>query len=261
MSFLDEIMRATRRRVDEAKGSLTTDVLEQRVASMEAARDFEAALRGDGVSLIAEIKRASPLKGDLSADLNAAELADAYRAGGAAALSVLTEPEFFRGSLEDLERARSAGLPVLRKDFVIDSFQLLEARAAGADAVLLIVRIVRDDLEPLLTATRSLGMDALVEVHDEGELDVALEAGSSLVGINHRDLATFEVDPARTQRLAGLLPSNVLLASLSGVSTRAEVESLGRAGAGAVLVGESLVTASDPAAKLRELTGVGAGGG
>jgi indole-3-glycerol phosphate synthase len=207
------------------------------------------------VSVIAEIKRATPRAGALDLDLDAGRLAAAYADGGAVAISVLTEPDHFKGSIEDLQAARTAGLPVLRKDFVIDDLQVLESRAAGADAVLIIVRILGDELAGLVAATQSLGMDALVEVHDEAELERALEAGATLVGVNHRDLETFEVDPDRTAKLAPLLPEGTTLVGLSGVSTRAEVEALGRAGAAAVLVGESLVTAPDPAAKLRALTG------
>jgi len=182
-------------------------------------------------------------------------MAAAYADGGAAALSVLTEPERFLGSLDDLEAALGAGLPVLRKDFILDDWQLLESRAAGADAVLLIVRALGGDLGGFLDATAALGMAALVEVHDAGELALAAEAGATLVGVNHRDLATFEVDPDRTAKLAALTPEGTTLVALSGVSTRAEVEELEGAGADAVLVGEALVTAQDPAAKVRELLG------
>lgn len=255
MSYLDSLLASTRARVAESKERVPADVLEQRVAAREEPRGFAAAIERDGVALIAEIKRASPSKGVLDADLNPAALAHAYATGGAAALSVVTEPDHFRGSLEDLEAARAAGLPVLHKDFVVDDWQLLEARAAGADAVLLIVRILGDGLPTLLAATRSLRMDALVEVHDAGDLTRAVEAGASLIGVNHRDLATFAVDPDRTAKLAFLVPCGVTLVALSGVSTRAEVTALVTAGARAVLVGEALVTSPDPAVKLRELLG------
>jgi indole-3-glycerol phosphate synthase len=246
---------STRARLGETKARVTTEALEQRVASVEPPRGFRRALSGDGVALIAEIKRVSPARGPLNVNLNASELAAAYRRGGAAAISVVTEPDHFEGTMDDLAAARSAELPVLRKDFVIDDFQVLESRAVGADALLLIVRVVGAGLEPLVKATRALGMDAVVEVHDEDELDMAVGSGADLVGVNHRDLSTFEVDPERTARLAGRVPDGVTLVALSGVATRAEVERLGRAGAAAVLVGESLVTAADPAAKLEELAG------
>jgi indole-3-glycerol phosphate synthase len=255
MSFLDELLQSTRARVEEAKGKLSEAALEQRVASSPQPREFSRALQGDGLSVVAEIKRASPFKGALNLDLDAAPLARAYAAGGAAAISVLTEPEGFKGSIEDMQAARDAGLPLLRKDFIIDPFQVLESRACGADALLLIVKAVGNELSDLASACRAVGMDALVEVHDENELDRAIEAGASLIGVNHRDLATFEVDPDRTRKLAPLVPDGVTLVALSGVSRKQEMLELSDAGADAVLIGETLVTAEDPVAKLRELLG------
>jgi indole-3-glycerol phosphate synthase len=255
MSFLDDLLTSTKARVAETKGLLTEDVLEQRIASARPPRGFAAALGGDGIAIIAEIKRATPSKGPLGLDLDAAATAKLFADAGAAALSVLTEPEFFKGSMEDLELAGGAGIPVLRKDFVVDPFQILEARAAGADSVLLIVRIVGPELTHRMAQIRSLGMDALVEVYDENDLERALDAGADLIGVNHRDLETFAVDPQRTLKLASLVPDGVSLVALSGVSKRAEVEELEHAGASAVLVGEALVRASDPAAKLKELLG------
>jgi indole-3-glycerol phosphate synthase len=255
VSFLDDLVTGAHRRVAAGKEVLTDDLLEQRLASAAPARSLEAALASPGMSLIAEIKRASPLKGPLDLDLDAARLASTYAGAGASAISVLTEPDGFKGSLEDMGAALTAGVPVLRKDFVVDPWQVMESRAAGADAVLLIVRVVGGDLGSLLAASRSLGMDALVEVHHEHELEDALGAGATLVGVNHRDLTTFEVDPERTAKLAPLVPDECTVVALSGVSTRREVEELEAAGASAVLVGESLVTSSDPAAKIRELLG------
>ena len=255
MSFLSELLDSTRARVTEARALVSDEVLEQRVAAAEAPRGFRAALQGPRTAIIAEIKRATPSRGALNLELDSRKLAGAYREGGAAAISVLTEPDRFKGSLEDLGGAREAGLPVLRKDFVVDPWQVFEARAWGADAVLLIVRINGDEFETLLKTTASLGMDALVEVFDEADLERAVGAGASLIGVNHRDLETFEVDPDRTEKLAGLVPEGTTLVALSGVSTRAEVEKLAAAGADAVLVGESLVTSGDPVTKLRELMG------
>jgi indole-3-glycerol phosphate synthase len=255
MSFLDDLLVSTRARVEETKGKLSEDALEQRVASSSPPSGFGRALQGDGLSVIAEIKRASPLKGPLNLDLDAAPLARAYAEGGAAAISVLTEPEGFKGSIEDMQAAKEAGLPVLRKDFILEPFQVLESRASGADAVLLIVRALGDDLVALASSCTALGMDALVEVHDENELDRALEVGATLIGVNHRDLTTFEVDPDRTRKLAPLVPDGVTLVALSGVSRREEMVELSDAGADAVLIGETLVTAADPVAKLRELLG------
>lgn len=257
MSYLSDLLAATRKRVDEAKRTITEEVLEQRIAALPAPRPLEARLRGGATGIIAEIKRASPSAGDLDLGLNAGGLAAAYASGGAAALSVLTEPDFFRGSLEDLEAAVPAGPPVLRKDFILESFQVLESRAVGADAVLLIARVLGDRLPALLEATRAAGLEALVEVVDEAELGAAEDAGASLVGVNHRDLTSFEIDPGRTARLAARAAASTTIVALSGVSTRSEVEALGAAGASAVLVGEALVTADDPAAKLEELLGTG----
>lgn len=255
MSFLAELVASTHARVAEVKTKLTEDALEQRIASVPGPLDFAGALDGDGISLIAEIKRATPSQGALDLDLDASRLASAYAAGGAAAISVLTEPDHFKGSLDDLHAARSAGLPLLRKDFVLDAFQLLEARAAGADSVLLIVRILGAELPGFVAASRTLGMEPLVEVFDETDLQRAIEAGARVVGINHRDLETFEVDNQRTAMLAPLAPAGTVIVAASGVSTRAEVEELAAAGADALLVGQSLVTSRDPAAKLRELAG------
>jgi len=255
MSYLSELIDSTRDRIGAAKATTSAGALEQRIAGGRPPLGFTASLGGSSISLIGEIKRASPTAGDLNRALSASGMAAAYADGGAAALSVLTEPERFLGSLDDLEAALGAGLPVLRKDFILDDWQLLESRAAGADAVLLIVRALGGDLGGFLDATAALGMAALVEVHDAGELALATEAGATLVGVNHRDLATFEVDPDRTAKLAALTPEGTTLVALSGVSTRAEVEELEGAGADAVLVGEALVTAPDPAAKVRELLG------
>ena len=255
MSYLSGLLTATRRRVAETRQKVTEQVLEERVAAAEPPRGFRAALEGNNVSLIAEIKRATPRAGDLNVDLDAASMANAYKEGGAAAISVLTEPDYFKGSLEDLQAARGAGLPVLLKDFVIDPFQVYEARAWGADAVLLIVRILGDELPELTQLIRSLSMDALVEVHDEADLDRALACDADLIGVNHRDLQTFEVDPDRTAKLVPRMPEGVTCVGLSGVSSRAKMGGLRDAGAAAVLVGESIVTAADPAAKIRELLG------
>jgi indole-3-glycerol phosphate synthase len=255
MSVLDEILASTATRVEASKAKVTEDALEQRVASAEPPRGFRRALEGDAVALIAEIKRRSPSKGDLALDLDPRKMAASFRDGGAAALSVLTEPDHFAGSLDDLAAAREAGLPVLRKDFLVDPWQIVESRAEGADCVLLIVRVVGERLGELSTLARSLGMDVLVEVYDEDDVRLALGTGADLVGINHRDLTTFEVDTGRTERLAPLLPDHVLTVALSGVSNRDEIERMAAAGARAVLVGESLVTSPDPADAVRSLRG------
>lgn len=255
MTFLSRLVTSTRVRVADAKTKVTEDALEQRISSIAPARDFVGALRRDSPSFIAEIKRATPSVGGLDLDLDARRLALAYAEGGAAAISVLTEPDHFKGSLEDLTSARAAQVPLLCKDFVLDPFQLFEARAAGADSVLLIVRILGADLTRFVRASRALGMEPLVEVFSEDELQAAAAADAQVIAINHRDLETFEVDPRRTAKLAPLVGDGAVVVAASGVSTRGEVEELAAAGAHAVLVGESLVTAADPSAKLRELRG------
>lgn len=256
MSYLEELLTSTRARIEETRSKVTEEALEQRISSVDAARSFRTALTGPETSVIAEIKRASPSKGPLNENLDAAALARSYAAGGADAISVLTEPTGFKGSLDDMKAALGAGPPVLRKDFLLDPFQVLESRAEGADAVLLIVRVLGPELGTLYSAATALGMDALVEVFDEPDLERALEVGAELIGINHRDLETFEVDADRTAKLAPQIPEGVVVVGLSGVESRADVERLASDGARAVLVGESLVTAADPAAKLRELRGV-----
>ena len=253
MSYLDGLLSSTRARIEDGRAKLPEEGLEQRLASLAPSRPFVAALQGPSVEVIAEIKRATPRAGDLNVDLDAAALASAYAAGGAAAISVLTEPSYFKGSVEDLQAASSAGLPVLRKDFILDPWQLLETRAMGADAVLLIVRTLGAELDELVAGAHALGLDTLVEVFDEDEVERALKAGATCIGVNHRDLRTFEVDPDRTAKLAPLVPEGVVLVGLSGVSDRSQLLNLKRAGASAVLVGEALVTAADPAAKLQEL--------
>ena len=255
MPYLDDLLSSTRARIEDGRSKLPEEGLEQRIASLPPTRGFESALRQRGMSVIAEIKRATPRAGDLNLEGSAADLAAAYAAGGAAALSVLTEPAFFKGSVEDLIAASSVGLPVMRKDFILDPWQLLETRAMGADAVLLIVRCLGQELKDLVIGARSLGLDALVEVFDAEELDRALEAGATCIGVNHRDLRTFEVDPDRTKKLAPLLPDGVVLVALSGVSSRSQMLELEQAGANVVLIGEALVTADDPADKLKELLG------
>jgi indole-3-glycerol phosphate synthase len=257
MSHLDDLISSTRRRVEELKGAITPEALEQRVVAVESPRSFATALEGDGIAVIAEMKRASPAAGELNPDLNPRAIAESFARGGAAAISVLTEPHFFHGSLDDLAAAREAGLPVLRKDFILDPIQVLESRAWGADAVLLIVRAVGDRLSQLHRAVTALGMDALVEVHDDADLDRALEVDAEIIGINHRDLATFDVDPQRTAALAPRISNGRIVIALSGISDSAGVRAAAAAGASAVLVGEAIVTASDPAAAIAELIGRG----
>lgn len=220
---------------------------------------FETALAGPAPAVIAEFKRRSPSKGVLAGARSLEETVRDYAANGAAALSILTDGEFFGGRDSDLAAARSAaGLPILRKDFTLDVFQIAEARALGADAILLIVAILDHiQLRDLLTAARQSGLDALVEVHDERELDLAIAAGASIIGVNNRDLRTFEVSLETCLRLRPRIPAHCTAVAESGIRTRADVERLAQAGFHALLVGESLLTSGDPGAKLRELLGRG----
>lgn len=251
MSFLEDIVAARRRAVEALKRD-GVDV----PSNAPAPRDFRGALATEGMSIIAEIKRRSPSKGELRPDLDPVVLARAYEDGGARCLSVLTEPEFFAGSTADLSLARSATtLPTLYKDFVLDPVQVLDARRAGADAVLLIVRIVGEDLAGLVAETRGWEMCPLVEVFDEEDLERALEAGADVVGVNHRDLETFEEDPSATKRLRPLVPDDVVVVAESAISSRSDIEALEAIGVHAALVGEALVRSGDPAAKLAELLG------
>ncbi|HLU24870.1 MAG TPA: indole-3-glycerol phosphate synthase TrpC [Longimicrobiales bacterium] len=256
MSVLDRIVETKRAEV----AALAPRAAELRRAAESAGqtRRFSDALRlGDRVAVIAEVKRRSPSAGWIRPDATAAEVAGWYEAAGASAISVLTDGEYFGGSLDDLMAVRSrVGVPVLRKDFVLDAVQLWEARAAGADAVLLIVRILDDAaLADLLSLSRELGLSALVEVHDERELDRALEAGAEVVGVNNRDLATFRTDLAVTERLAARVPADRILVAESGIRAAADVDRMGAAGADAVLVGESLMRESDPGLAARALVG------
>jgi indole-3-glycerol phosphate synthase len=274
-TVLERILRSTRGEVERRKRERPRVKLEAQVAQREqelaaaTAAGFragaseglrQALAQGEGIGVIAEFKRRSPSAGVLRehADLHA--IAQAYQRAGARALSVLTEGPHFGGSLEDLRLARAAcGLPLLRKDFTIDPYQLYEARAAGADAVLLIVAaLTPDELAGLLRQALALELDVLVEVHDREELHVALAAGAELIGINNRDLRDFSVDVDRTYELLGEIPAGCTVVSESGIGEPSQLERLGRAGVAAVLVGESLMRASDPEQALRRLlTGAG----
>ena len=214
--------------------------------------------RGPTVGVIAEVKRRSPSKGWINPGMSAAEQARAYEDGGAAAISVLTEPQHFGGSTADLLAARRAvGIPLLKKDFHVDPIQLVEARSLGASAALLIVRALSPDaLRRMTDAARALGLEVLVEVRDEEELDRALEVNAIAVGINNRNLETLAVDPSTAERLVGHIPSSVVAIAESGVTCRADVERLAALGVDAVLVGSAVSAAADPTAAVRELSGV-----
>lgn len=231
--------------------------LESAAAGAPPPRDFLGALLGPTVAVIAEVKRRSPGAGEIRPGLDPAALAREYQEAGASALSVLTDADYFGGGLADLEAARTAtSLPALRKDFTLDPLQVVEARAAGADAILLIVRILPDTaLRELRELAESLGMAALVEVHTPGELDRALASGATLIGVNNRDLATFRTDLAVTESLLEALPESGTLVSESGIRTGEDVARLGRAGVHAVLVGESILRTPVPGDQVRMLAG------
>ncbi|MFO8006107.1 MAG: indole-3-glycerol phosphate synthase TrpC [Candidatus Brocadiia bacterium] len=262
MSEMPDILRRICRKKREEIERLRcagADQLRRAAAERGEPRGFRNALAAhDTVALIAEVKRASPSAGIIREDFDPVAIAQAYARAGAAAVSVLTDAEFFQGSPAFLERVREAvELPVLRKEFILDEIQVIEARALGADAYLLIVAALEpDELAHLMAVGRELGVDPLVEVHDERELDAALEAGADLVGINNRDLRTFEVDLKVTERLAARLPEETAVVAESGIKTRADVVQLKVFGIDAILVGETLMRAEDIQAAAGELTGV-----
>lgn len=253
-THLDDIVAAHRASAQEDARPL--DQLVEAALRTPPPRAFAAALlQSEGLDVIAEIKRRSPSKGDLATRLVPGVVAKAYADGGAACLSVLTEGRFFGALAEDLGEARAAtDLPVLRKDFTVSAHDVCDARLMGTDAVLLIVAALDDhELRAFHDLATELGMDALVEVHDDAELDRALAAGATLVGVNQRDLATFEVDTRRAVRVAEHIPDGVVKVAESGITGPADVAPLCQAGYHAVLVGESLVTSPDPAAAVRDL--------
>lgn len=254
-TYLDRILEVHRARArDDARP--VEALIEQAKRSSSGPRGFRAALQAaEGLAVVAEVKRRSPSKGDLNANLDPATVARAYQAGGAACLSVLTDAEHFGGSAADLQAARTAiGLPVLRKDFTVSPADVCDARIMGADAVLLIVAALEDvELAELHALARELDLDVLVEVHDEAELDRAVAVGADLVGVNQRDLVTFEVDNERAVRVAKAMPPSVATVAESGIRGPEDARVLARAGFDAILVGESLVTAGDITAAVRAL--------
>jgi len=259
MSVLDRIVDSTRDAVARRRAAVPLAELEGQLSAPRDDRPFREALTRPGVSLIAEHKRRSPSAGEIRSGASVAEVVTAYERGGAAALSILTEGPHFGGSLDDLREARSASdLPILRKDFVVDAYQVYESAVAGADAILLIVAALDDDaLAELNREAVGLDLDVLVEVHNEDELERALEiADPDVIGINNRDLVDFSVDLERTYELLSDVPAGKTVVSESGIHTREQLDDLERVGVDAVLVGESLMRAPDPEAACRELTGV-----
>jgi indole-3-glycerol phosphate synthase len=256
--ILDDIVRAKRADLQHVKATVPLAGLEQRPLFRTERRDLRAALQAaTGRAIIAEVKKASPSKGVIRVDFDPLRIARSYAANGAVAISVLTERRYFQGDLEHLAAIREAvGVPLLRKDFLFDPYQLYEARAFGADAVLLIVAVLDEALlRHLLQLVDALQLKALVEVHDRLELERALDSGARLLGINNRDLHTFHTDLRTTEELARCVPAGALVVSESGIETAADIERLERAGVEAFLIGETLMRAVDPGAKLAELLG------
>jgi indole-3-glycerol phosphate synthase len=259
-TYLDRILAA--HRAAAAVDDRDRASLERAASESGPTRGFRSQLAAvdpvaDGIGVIAEVKRRSPSKGDLLAGLDPAVLADQYAAGGATCLSVLTDTDHFGGSVADLEAARAAcDLPVLRKDFTVSANDVLDARIMGADCVLLIAAALdRAELRLFHELATSIGLDVLVEIHDEPELEVALDAGATLIGVNQRDLVTFEVDHERALRMAGLIPASAVPIAESGVRDPTDAADLAAAGYRAVLVGESLVTSGDPQAAVSAMRG------
>lgn len=261
-TFLGEIVARRRQRVEQARARVPIAFLQQTVEARSDYRDFRAAIAGDrtrsgrgAVRVIAEMKRASPSRGLLRREYRRREIARSYETAEASAISVLTEEDYFLGSLKDLVEVRDAvRVPVLRKDFILDEYQVVESAAAGADAVLLIVAALPDpDLRNLLDLCRRFRFAALVEVHTEEELERALEAGAEIIGVNNRDLKTLDVKLEASFRLRTKIPSTCLAVSESGIQTAADLRDLGKAGYDAVLIGERLMTAEDPGKELAEI--------
>lgn len=258
-TILDEILSHKRTEVEAAKARCPRDVLERRISEAPPVRDFRAALAGPGIKVIAEIKRQAPSMKGVALDLDIAQVTSAYERGGAAAISVLTDKKYFGGSTDDLFAVKTAGrLPVLRKEFIIDPWQIYEARAYGADAVLLIVRALSPGmLAEMLELTHALGMEALVECHTAEEI-AAMPPQAQIIGINNRDLATLKTDLAVTERLAPFVPQDKILVSESGINTGDDVRRLARTGrVNAVLVGAAVVGAQAMTEKIIELVQAG----
>lgn len=257
-NILKTIVDVKRIEVDRLKKSTPIPILEKLIDEQTEPLDFASSLQGDSMRIIAEIKKASPVKGPLVKNFDPISLAHCYAGNGASAISVLTNFDHFQGTIDHLQLVKKTvsidRIPVLRKDFIFDEYQIIESRAYGADAALLIVgMLTTDSLNKLMDIGEKYRIHLLVEVHDKQELMIAIDAGARIIGINNRDLRTFETDLKTTERLASFIPTNSILVSESGIRTQSDIQRLRKAGADAVLIGESLVTAKNPGAKLREL--------
>ncbi len=255
--ILDQIVADNRLELESRKRSTPLAELQRVALGQSPPLDFASALCGDRIQLIAEVKKASPSRGIIRPDFNPVEIARTYASNGASAISVLTEAKYFQGSLNHLRDIRSAlgnKLPLLRKDFLYDPYQIYESQAYGADSLLLIVAILTPErLSELIGLSRELGMSCLVEVHNEAELEIALRCQSRIIGINNRDLSTFGVDLTTTKQLRPLIPPGRIVVSESGIKDRGDMEKLKRWGVDAALIGESLMSAPDIVAKMEEL--------
>jgi len=253
--MLDEIIARKREEVEHRKKILPLAQLRKRIAQQKPPLNFALALKGKHMGLIAEVKQASPSRGILSKNFNPVELATSYAQGGANAISVLTEVNYFKGSIDYLAAIREAvELPLLRKDFIFDPYQVYESRAYGADALLLIVAILnQEQLQGLLSLSHSLGLKCLVEVHNKTEVERALLSRAEIIGINNRDLNTFTVDINTTRQLRPLIPQQKIVVTESGIKSRNDIEKLKEWGVNAVLIGEALVTANNILTKMKEL--------
>ncbi len=255
--ILDEIVANKIREIESSKRQTSLAEMQRRAKQQPPPLDFMAALNSAGIKLIAEVKKASPSKGIIRHDFDAVKTAKVYEKNGAAAISVLTDEKFFQGKLEYLSGVkRSVRIPILRKDFILEPYQVYESRAYGSDAVLLIVSILTSDrFKDLLKLSHSLGMSCLVEVHNENELKIALGTNARIIGINNRDLTTMKTDFTTTERLRPLIPSDRLIVSESGIKDRRDIEILEKLGINAALVGETLMASTDIGAKVKELLG------
>lgn len=261
MNILEEIAEKTRARIRQKRMAVPLEELKDKVKQLPENREFpfEQALRGEGISFICEVKKASPSKGLIAADFPYLEIAREYEAAGAAAISCLTEPEYFQGADHYLaEIARAVSIPVLRKDFTIDEYMIYEAKLLGASAVLLICAILSDEeLNSYIRLAHTLGLSALVEAHTDTEVLRAMECGARIIGVNNRDLKTFRVDVSTSVRLRTLVPADILYVSESGIKTRADIEILLRNGTNGVLIGETFMRSPDKKRVLAELKGAG----
>ena len=257
-TYLDNIISYKRTELEERKRKIPYSALKMQIQSSKKTKDFKAALMADGTRVIAEVKKASPSKGIIRKDFDHIAIAESYEKGGAAAISVLTDSHFFKGDIEYLSQIRQVvDIPLLRKDFIIDEYQVVEAKVYGADALLLIATVLsQDDLKYLYELSISLGMQVLVEVHDRKDLKKALKAGADIIGINNRDLKKFKTDINTTVKLAKLIPDDKIVVSESGINSLEDIAFLKGGGADAFLIGEAFMREDDPGEKLREMSGL-----